>query len=168
MASSSLIVSVSAAFFLAGCALGAGIETTSPAALPASAATYRLIGAEPTTAVDAAVASALRRQMGANGWRETAEDPVWQVEAAYAVRPQRTGSYSDVSARDEAWVATPALPQWWARKRQVHSLIVILTGPDASPARHQASATVTVRDRDLDATLDLLAAAVAAELKPAS
>lgn len=167
MASCSLIVSASAAFLLAGCALGPGVETTSSAAFPATAATYRLVGTESASAVDAAVASALRRQMGANGWRETGEDPVWQVEAAYAVRPQRTGNYSDVSAREEAWVAAPVLPQWWARKRQVHSLVVVLNGPDGGPA-HQASATVTVRDRDSDATLDLLAAAVAAELKPAS
>lgn len=168
MASRSLIVSASAAFLLAGCAWGPRVEMTPAAALPASEATYRLIGVEPATAVDTAVASALRRQLQANGWHETGEASVWRVEAAYAVRPQKTGSYSDVSARDEAWIAAPALPQWWARKWRVHSLTVILTGPDNSPTTYQAGAAVTVRDRNPEATIDLLAEAIAAELKPVS
>ena len=125
MANSSLIVSVSAAFLLAGCALGAGIETTSPAALPASAATYRLIGAEPTTAVDAAVASALRRQMGANGWRETAEDPVWQVEAAYAAAAEGARQSRSAKQQLDHWarVGRAVSSQHTAARRRVEAAL---------------------------------------------
>jgi hypothetical protein len=168
MTSRFLIVSASTALLLAGCAWGPRVETTPPVTLPVTAGTYRLIGAESATAVDVAVASALRRQLQAKGWRETAEAPVWRVEAAYAARPQKIGSYSDVSARDEAWIAAPALPQWWVSKRRVHSLTVILTGPGDSPTTYQASAAVTAREQNPDATIEVLAEAVAAELKPAS
>jgi hypothetical protein len=163
-----LIVFASTAVLLAGCAWGPRVETTAPVTLPVTAGTYRLIGADSATAVDVAVASALRSQLQAKGWNETADAPVWRMEAIYMIRPQKVGGYSDVSARDEVWIVAPALPRWWASKRRVHSLTVILTGPDDSRTTYQASAAVTVRDRTPDAMIDLLAEAVAAELKPAS
>ena len=167
MASYPLILSASTVLLLAGCALGPRVEVAS-VALPESVPTYRLIRAEPSTAENAAVEGALRRQMQANGWREVEHSPVWRVEAAYSVRPQKTGSYSDETARVEQWVAEPQIPQWWARKRRVHSLTVSLNGPGESPTTYRASAAVTVRDRAPEATIEKLAEAVAAQLQPAS
>lgn len=165
MACRSLIFSASMALFLAGCAWGPRVEVAS-VELPAGAPTYRLIGAEPATPANLAVEGALRRQMQAQGWREVEDAPVWRVEAAYSVRSQKIGGYSDESARDEEWVAEPRIPQWWARKRLVHRLTVVLNGPGNSPAVYQASAAVTARDRTPEAAIDMLAEAVAVEIKP--
>lgn len=165
MSSRTLILSASAALLLAGCAWGPRVEVK-PAVLPTSAPTYRLISAEPATAVNLAVEGALRRQMEARGWREVADAPAWRVEAAYSIRPQKVGGYSDKTARDEEWVAEPRVPQWWARKRLVHRLTLVLNGPGDSPALYQASAAVTVRDRTPEAAIDRLVEAVTTELKP--
>lgn len=166
MASRSLILSASAALLLTGCAWGPRVEVT-PVVLPTSAPTYRLIRAEPATAVNLALEGALRRQMQAHGWREVVDAPVWRVEAAYSVRPQKVGGYSDETARNEEWVAEPRIPQWWARQRLAHRLTVILNGPGDSPTVYQTSAAVTTHDRTPEATIESLAEAVAAQLKPA-
>lgn len=165
MSSRTLIPCALAALLLAGCAWGPRVEVT-PVVLPTSALTYRLIGAEPATAVSLAVEGALRRQMEAQGWREVEDAPVWRVEAAYSIRPQKVGGYSDETARDEEWVAEPRLPQWWARKRLEHRLTLVLNGPVDSPTVYQTSATITDRDRTPEAAIDRLVEAVTTELKP--
>lgn len=165
MASRSLILSASMALFLTGCAWGPGVETT-PAALPPSAPTYRLIEAEPTNALTLAAEGAVRRHMEARGWREVRDAPAWRVEVAYSARPQKVGSYSDASARESEWLAGPNVPQWWGRKRMVHSLTVILNGPGDSPTAYRATAAVKMRDRAPEATIDRLAQAVATDLLP--
>ena len=166
MASRSLIVAASTALLLAGCAWGPRVDITSPAPLPTSATTYRLVEADPATGVDGAVAAAVRRQLQARGWRETREAPAWRMEAVYAVRPQKTGSYSDISAGEQAWVVEPRLPQWWGRGRQVHSLTLILIGPGDSTTVYQSAAVATARPRDPDAMIERLAEAAAGALAP--
>lgn len=166
MARHFLILSTVAAVSLSACASGPKVVTTPPTALPSAAPTYRLIAPEPTTAADQAVMAAVRAQLAAQGWRETREAPVWGIEAAYAVRPQKTGAYSDVSAREGDWLDAPVIPQWWGTRRLTHSLTLTLHGPEAAPGAWHASATTTVGPRRADEALNLLAAAAAAELKP--
>lgn len=160
-----LILSVVAAS-LSACVSGPKVVTTSPAAFPAAAATYRLIEPEPASAADQALLAAVRDQLTAKGWRETRDAPVWRIEAAYAVRPQTTGAYSDASAREGDWLDAPVVPQWWGRKRQTHSLTLTLHGPAGAPGAYQAGAAATVGPRRSDDALALLAAAAVAELKP--
>ena len=161
-----LLISSIVAVALAACASGPDVATTPPAALPAAATTYRLIEPEPASATDQAVLAAVRDQLAAKGWRETPEGPAWRVEAAYAVRPQTTGAYSDASARDGDWLDAPIVPQWWGRRRLTHSLTLTLHGPEAAPGVYQASAAMTVGPRQADGALPALAAAAVSELKP--
>lgn len=161
-----LILSAVAAVSLSACASGPKVVTTPPAVLPSTAPTYRLIAPEPASAADQAVLAAVRGQLAAQGWRETREAPVWRIEAAYAVRPQTTGAYSDVSAREGDWLDAPVLPQWWGRKRLTHSLTLTLHGPEAAPGAYHAAAVTTVGARRADEALAALAAAAVAELKP--
>lgn len=160
-----LILSVAAAS-LSGCASGPKVVTTPPAAFPAAATTYRLIEPEPTSATDQAVMAAVRDQLTARGWRETREAPAWRIETAYAVRPQKTGAYSEASARDGDWLDAPVVPQWWGRQRLTYSLTLTLHGPEAAPDAYHVGAATTVGERQADQALIALAGAVAAELKP--
>ena len=155
-----------AAVSLSACAFGPDVVTTPPAPLPVAATTYRLIEPEPVSTTDQTLLAAVRDQLAAKGWRETREAPVWRVEATYAVRPQTTGAYSDASARDGDWLDAPVVPQWWGRKRMIHSLTLTLHGPEAAPGAYQTSATTTVGSRQADGALRLLAAAAVSELKP--
>lgn len=166
MARSFLILSAVAAVSLSACVSGPQVVTTPPAALPTAATTYRLIEPEAASAADQPVLAAVRAQLAAQGWRETSAAPVWRIEAAYAVRPQKTGAYSDVSAREGDWLDAPVVPQWWGRKRLTHSLTLTLHGPEAAPDAYNASAAMTVGPRQADEALAVLAAAVVAELKP--
>lgn len=161
-----LLILSAAAVALSACASGPDIVTTAPAAFPAAATTYRLIESEPASATDQALLAAVRDQLTAKGWRETRDGPAWRIEAAYAVRPQATGAYSDASARDGDWLDAPIVPQWWGRKRLAHSLTLTLHGPEAAPGAYQASAATTVAPRQADAALPALAAAAVSELTP--
>ena len=163
----SLILSAVAAVALSACASGPQVVTTPPMAFPATATTYRLIEPDPASATDQAVLSAVRAKLAERGWHETREAPVWLIEAAYAVRSQRTGTYSDVSARRGDWLDAPVLPQWWARKRRTYSLTLTLNGPGGAPGAYHASAATTVAEQKDDAVLNALASAVVADLKPA-
>lgn len=162
----SLLILSAVAVSLSACVSGPKVVTTPPAAFPAAATTYRLIEPEPASAADQAVLAAVRNELAAQGWRETREAPVWRIEAAYAVRPQKAGAYSDVSAREGDWLDAPVLPQWWARKRLTHALTLVLHGPEAAPRAYQASAATTVSARQADEAWAILAAAAVAELKP--
>ena len=162
----SLLILSAVAVSLTGCTSGPDIVTTPPVAFPAAATTYRLIEPEPATATDQAVLALVRNQLAAKGWRETREAAAWRIEAAYAVRPQTTGAYSDASARDGDWLDAPIVPQWWGRKRQAHSLTLTLHGPEAAPGAYQASAATTIVPRQADAALPALAAAAVSELTP--
>ncbi|WP_312784277.1 DUF4136 domain-containing protein [Brevundimonas sp.] len=161
-----LLISSIVAVSLAACASGPDVVTTPPTALPAAATTYRLIEPEPASATDQAVLAAVRDQLAAKGWRETRDGPAWRIEAAYAVRPQTTGAYSDASAREGDWLDAPVVPQWWGRRRLTHSLTLTLHGPEAAPGDYQASAATTVGPRQTDGALPVLAAAAVSELKP--
>lgn len=162
----SLLILSAVAVSLGACASGPDVVTTPPVALPAAAATYHLIEPEPASATDQAVLAAVRDQLAAKGWREAREGAAWRIEAAYAVRPQTTGAYSDASAREGDWLDAPVVPQWWGRKRLTHSLTLTLHGPEAAPGAYQTSAATTVGPRQADAALPVLAAAAVAELKP--
>lgn len=166
MARCFLILSAVAAVSLSACASAPKVVATPPTALPSTAPTYRLIAPDPVSAADQAVQTAVRAQLDAQGWREAREAPAWRIEAAYAVRPQKTGTYSDASAREGDWLDAPVVPQWWGAKRLTHSLTLTLHGPEAEPGTYQAGAVTTVGPRRTDEALDLLAAAAVAELKP--
>ncbi|HEY1072201.1 hypothetical protein [Brevundimonas sp.] len=167
MARSFLILSAVVAVSLSACASGPKVVTMPPAALPAAAATYRLIEPEPASAADQAVLAAVRGQLAAQGWLETPEAPAWRIEVAYAVRPQTTGAYSDASARQGDWLDAPVMPQWWGRKRLTHSLTLTLHGPGAASDDYHAGAATTLGARRADEALAALAAAAVAELKHA-
>ena len=114
---------------LAGCASAPRVETQLSAAVPANVTAYRLLEAEAPSEADRAAAEAVRQALSARGWREGDDKAAWRVETAYAVRPQKTGAFTDVDARQGEWTDAPRLPQWWSQGRQTHSLTVILTGP---------------------------------------
>lgn len=162
----SFLILLAVAVSLSACASGPDVITTPPVALPVATTTYRLIEPEPASAADQALLAAVREQLTAKGWRETREAPAWRIEAAYAVRPQTTGAYSDASARDGDWLDAPIVPQWWGRRRLTHSLSLTLHGPEAAPGAYQMSATTAVGPRHSNEALALLAAAVVAELQP--
>lgn len=166
MARSFLILSAVSVVSLSACASAPKVVASPPAALPGSALTYRLTASEPLSGSDQAVLAAVREQLAARGWRETREAPVWRIETAYAVRPQKTGTYSDASAHAGDWLDAPVIPQWWGLKRMTHSLTLTLHGPEAEPGTYQAGAVTTVGPRRADEALGLLAAAAVAELKP--
>lgn len=162
----SLLILSAVAVSLSACVSGPKVVTMPPAAFPGAATTYRLIEPEPASATDQAVLAAVRNELTAQGWRETREGPVWRIEAAYAVRPQTTGAYSDTSAREGDWLDAPVVPQWWGRKRLTHRLTLTLHGPEAAPGVYQTSAATTVGPRQADGALPVLAAAAVSELKP--
>lgn len=165
--SSSVLIALAAAVALSGCAMGPRIAVTSPAAFLPGAATYRLAVVDAGAPDVSAATAAVRRQLQARGWREGDRSADWLIEVAYAVRPQRTGTFSDDAARQGEWTASPVLPQWWTTGRKTHVLSLTLNGPGAAPSVYEASAVTVVGDRRKDAALDALAGAVVAELPAA-
>ncbi|HBV11923.1 MAG TPA: hypothetical protein DEB60_02190, partial [Brevundimonas sp.] len=79
-------------------------------------------------------------------------------------RPQKTGVFTDVDARDGEWTEAPHLPQWWSRNRQIHSLSVILTGPGDEAGAYRASAIAVLGRRQAGDAASLLAEAAVAKL----
>ncbi|HRO33854.1 MAG TPA: hypothetical protein PLQ03_10625 [Brevundimonas sp.] len=155
-----------AALVLAGCAATVDV-TTPPVSVPVDARTYRMAGFEPPTSRDVAVQAALRRHLQAQGWREVEQAPVWRVEAAYSVRPGRTGGYSDESARAQAWLAQPLSPPWWALGRSAHGLTVSLSGWTEEGRTHQIAAVTLAKDANPETTIEVLAQRIALELRTA-
>lgn len=151
-----------AAAFLSGCATGPRIEAVGPAAFSPGAATYRL--ADP---VESEAVVAVKRQLAASGWRESAAAPDWIIDVAYGVRPQRTGAFTDEAAREGEWTTPPVLPQWWTNGRKLHVLTLTLNRAGTEPSVHEASARTAVSDRKAQVALDALAEAVVAELPAA-
>ena len=105
---------------LAGCASAPRVETQLSAAVPANVTAYRLLEAETPSEADRTAAEAVRQALAARGWREVDDKAAWRVETAYAVRPQKTGVFTDVDARQGEWTDAPRLPQWWSQGRQSH------------------------------------------------
>lgn len=130
---SRLALPVISAALLAGCASPPRVETVRSAAVPDAVTAYRLFEGEAPTQTDRAAAAAVRQALAARGWREVDDKTAWRVETAYAVRPQKTGVFTDVDARDGEWTEAPRLPQFWSRRRQVHTLSLMLTGPGDAP-----------------------------------
>lgn len=157
----SLLIGVAA---LSGCASAPRIETQAPPALPAGVTAYRLVAAETPTEAERAVSRAVRQALAARGWHEADVSPRWRVETAYAVRPQKTGLFTDDDARQGGWTEAPRLPQWWRQGRHIHSLTVILTGPGDEPGAYRASAAATLTRRQGETAPDLLAEAAVAQL----
>lgn len=149
---------------LAGCASTPRIEAQLSAAVPATPTAYRLLEAEAPTEADRAAAQAVRQALAARGWREVEDKAVWRVEAAYAVRPQKTGVFTDVDARQGEWTEAPRLPQWWSQGRRTYSLTMILTGPGNEPGAYRASAAAVLGRRQAEAAPALLAEAAVAQL----
>lgn len=149
---------------LAGCASAPRVETQRSAAVPASVTAYRLVEVEAPTQDDRAAAQAVRQALAARGWREAADAAGWRVETAYAVRPQKTGVFTDVDARQGEWTDAPRLPQWWSQGRRTHSLTVILTGPGDEAGTYRASAVAVLGRRQADRAPGLLAEAAVAQL----
>src|SRR5690606_30327482 len=138
---SRLALPLVSAAVLAGCASAPLVETQVSAAVPANVTAYRLLETEGPTEADRAAAEAVRRALTARGWREVDDKAAWRVETAYAVRPQKPGVFTDDDARDGEWTEAPRLPQFWSRRRQVHTLSLILTGPGDAPGAYRVSAT---------------------------
>lgn len=149
---------------LAGCASPPRVETRLSAAVPDAVTAYRLLEGEAPTETDRAAAEAVRQALAARGWREVDDKTAWRVETAYAVRPQKTGVFTDVDARDGEWTEAPRLPQWWSRNRQIHSLSVILTGPGDEAGAYRASAVAVLGRRQAGDAASLLAEAAVAKL----
>ncbi|MFK0298563.1 hypothetical protein ACIQTU_05005 [Brevundimonas sp. NPDC090276] len=164
---SPILIALVSAVVLSGCATGPRIEVTAPAAFQPGAATYRLAVADAGAADVGPATAAVRRQLQARGWREGDKTSDWLIEVAYAVRPQRTGTFTDDAARKGEWTASPVLPQWWSTGRKTHVLSLTLNGPGAAPTVYEARAATVVGDRKKDAALDALAEAVVAELPAA-
>lgn len=150
---------------LAGCASAPLVETHLSSTVPDAVTAYHLAHAETPTASDLAAAAAVRQALSARGWRETDSKAAWRVETAYAVRPQKTGVFTDTDARQGEWTEAPRLPQWWSRGRDLHSLTVILTGPGDEAAAYRASASVVLGRGQADRAPGLLAEAAATKLK---
>lgn len=153
---------------LASCASTPRLETRLSAAVPATVTAYRLLEAEAPTAAERAVAEAVRQALAARGWRETDDKAAWRVETAYAVRPQQTGVFTDVDARQGAWTDAPRSPRWWSQGRQAYSLTVILTGPGDEPGAYRASAAAVLGRSQAERAPGLLAEAAVARLDPAA
>lgn len=155
-----LPAALAAAALLSGCASGPRVEAVGPGVFSPGAATYRL--ADP----ESEAASAVKRQLAANGWRESATAPDWIIDVAYGVRPQKTGAFTDNAAREGEWTTPPVLPQWWTSGRKLHVLALTLNRGGTEPGLYEATARTAVGDRKAPAALDALAAAVVAELPP--
>ncbi|MGH7020369.1 MAG: hypothetical protein ACREEY_10830 [Brevundimonas sp.] len=154
-----LPAALAAVVLLSGCATGPRVEAVGPGVFSPGAGTYRL--ADP---VEGEVVSAVKRQLAARGWRESATAPDWIIDVAYGVRPQKTGAYTDEAAREGEWTTPPVLPQWWANGRKLHVLALTLNRGGAQPGLYEATARTAVSDRKAPAALDALAEAVVAEL----
>lgn len=137
------------------------------AALPAKTTDYRLVEVEAPTQADRAIAEAVRGALAKRGWVEADDKTGWRVEAAYAVRPQKTGAFTDVDARQGEWTDAPHLPQWWSQGRQTHALTIILTGPGAEAGAYRASAVAVLGQRQAENAPTLLAEAAVAQLDAA-
>ncbi len=164
---SPVLIALAAAVALSGCAMGPRIEVTPPAAFQPGAATYRLAVADAGAPDVSMATAAVRRQLQARGWREGGKTSDWLIEVAYAVRPQRTGTFTDDAARQGAWTASPVLPQSWSASRKTHVLRLTLNGPGAATTSYEVQAVTVVGERKKDAALDALAEAVVAELPAA-
>lgn len=149
---------------VAGCASTPRIETQAPTALPAGVTAYRFVEAETPTEADRAVSQAVRQALAARGWQEADGKAGWRVETAYAVRPQKTGLFTDIDARQGEWTEAPRLPQWWRLGRQTYRLTVILTGPGEEAGAYRASAVATLSRRQAETAPDRLAEAAVAQL----
>ena len=158
-----VILAMSAAL-VASCASTPRIDAALSAPLSASTTAYRLLEPETPNEADRVVVQAVRQALAERGWRETSDKDGWRVEAAYAVRPQKTGVFTDGDARDGAWTEAPRLPQWWSQGRSIHSLTVILTGPGNAPGAHRASAVAVMGRRQAASAPQTLAQAAAAQL----
>ena len=165
---SRVALSLISAAVLAGCASAPRVETRLSAAVPVAVTAYRLFEGEAPTAADRAASDAVRQALAARGWREVDDKTAWRVETAYAVRPQKTGVFTDVDARGGEWTEAPHLPQWWSRNRQIHSLSVILTGPGDEAGAYRASAVAVLGRRQADDAANLLAEAAVAQLEAAN
>lgn len=161
---SRLVLPLISVAVLAGCASPPRIETRLSAAVPDAVTAYRLFEGEAPTGTDRAAADAVRQALAARGWREVDEKAAWRVETAYAVRPQKTGVFTDVDARDGEWTEAPRLPHFWSRRRQVHTLSVILTGPGDEAGAYRVSATSVLGPGQADAAPGLLADAAVSQL----
>lgn len=150
---------------LAGCASAPLVETHLSSTVPDAVTAYHLAHAETPTASDLAAAAAVRQALSARGWRETDSKAAWRVETAYAVRPEKTGVFTDTDARQGEWTEAPRVPQWWNRRRDLHSLTVILTGPGDEAAAYRASAAVVLGRGQADRAPGLLAEAAVTKLK---
>ncbi|WP_427791777.1 hypothetical protein [Brevundimonas diminuta] len=126
---------------------------------------YHLAPAEGASESDLAAAQAVRQALAARGWREADSGAAWRVETAYAVRPQKTGVFTDADARQGEWTEAPRLPQWWSRGRDLHRLSVILTGPGDQTNVYRASASALLTRRQADSAQSLLAEAATASLQ---
>lgn len=156
---SRLALPLVSAAVLAGCASAPLVETQVSAAVPANVTAYRLLETEEPTEADHAAAEAVRQALAARGWREVDDKAAWRVETAYAVRPQKTGVFTDEDARRGEWTDAPRLPQWWSQSRQMHSLTVILTGPGDEAGVYRASAVAVLGRRQAENAPGLLAEA---------
>jgi hypothetical protein len=154
------------AALVTGCASTPRIEAQLSAAVPATVTAYRLVEAETPTEADRATARAVRQALETRGWREVSDGTAWRVEAAYAVRPQKTGAFTDIDARQGEWTDAPRLPQWWSQGRRVHSLTLILTGPGDELGAYHASAAAVLKRRQAETAPERLAEAAVAQLAP--
>jgi len=161
---SRLALPLISAALLAGCATPPRVETVRSAAVPDAVTAYRLFEGEASTETDRAAAAAVRQALAARGWREVDDKTAWRVETAYAVRPQKTGVFTDVDARDGEWTEAPRLPQFWSRRRQVHTLSLILTGPGDAPGAYRVSATSVLGRGEADEAPGRLADAAVSQL----
>ena len=165
---SRLALPLVSAAVLAGCVSAPRVETQLSAAVPANVTAYRLMEAEAPSEADRAAAEAVRQALSVRGWREVDDKAAWRVETAYAVRPQKTGVFTDVDARQGEWTDAPRLPQWWSQGRQTHSLTVILTGPGNEAGAYRASAVAILGRRQAETAPGLLAEAAVAQLDAAN
>lgn len=150
---------------LAGCASAPLVETHLSSAVPDGVTAYYLLQSETPTASELAASDAVRQALAARGWRETDSKAAWRVETAYAVRPQKTGVFTDTDARHGEWTEAPRVPQWWSRGRDLHSLSVILTGPGDQAGAYNASADVVLGRGQAGRAPALLAEAAATKLQ---
>ncbi|MEN5146133.1 hypothetical protein [Brevundimonas diminuta] len=134
-------------------------------AVPDGVTTYHLVQVETPTAPDLATVEAVRQALTARGWIETDSKAAWRVETAYAVRPQKTGAFTDADARQGEWTEAPRLPQWWSRGRDLHRLTVILTGPGDQTNVYRASASAVLTRRQAGSGPSLLAEAATGSLQ---
>ena len=164
---SRLVLPLVSAAVLASCASAPRVETQLSAAVPANVTAYRLLEAETPSEADRTAAEAVRQALAARGWREVDDKAAWRVETAYAVRPQQTGVFTDVDARQGAWTDAPRSPRWWSQGRQAYSLTVILTGPGDEAGAYRASAVAILGRRQAESAPGLLAEAAVAQLETA-